>query len=348
GLDFPEDALYRSEQELATVIKVSETVAQSLKREASARIYPWKKKHVHVCDLLETSSTPDCITLGDATLDHVVGGGVFTKAITEVVGQSSSGKTQLLMQLLLTVQLPRSLGGLDAAALYVHTEGRLPTNRLHQLINSYSQKYSGIIDKEKAWNSIYTLRLNSTNAQHTVLGYQLPVMLHNTPNIRLVVIDSIASLYRGEHFELDDGGRLMKASEVCDLGIRLKKLADQHNVAVVVANQVTDDFSAGNNADQPLTDIDKRHWRWAHLPMFTSQTEKYEIDLDTFSESLSKQATLGLTWANTVNCRIRMARSSALDQITRRILCLEFSPYTSRKGCEVQIDDNGMHVKEKR
>jgi len=260
---------------------------------------------------------------------------------------SSSGKTQLLMQLLLTVQLPRSLGGLNGAALYVHTEGRLPTNRLHQLIKSYSQKYSGIINEEEAWNLIYTLRLHTTNAQHTVLGYQLPAMLQNSPNIRLVVIDSIAALYRGEHFELDDGGRLMKASEVCDLGIRLKKLADQYNVAVVVANQVTDDFTTSNSSDQPVSDLDKRYWRWAHLPMYSSQNEKYEIDLDMFSESLSKQATLGLTWANTVNCRIRMARSSALDEITRRILCLEFSPYTGRKGCEVQIDDNGMHVKEK-
>ncbi|KAH8548853.1 P-loop containing nucleoside triphosphate hydrolase protein, partial [Umbelopsis sp. PMI_123] len=285
------------------------------------------------------------ITLGDATLDHVVGGGVYTKAITEVVGQSSSGKTQLLMQLLLTVQLPRSLGGLDAAAVYVHTEGRIPTNRLQQLINSYSQKYSGIINKEKAWNSIYTMRLQTTDAQHTVLGYQLPAMLQKFHSIRLVVIDSIAALYRGEHFELDDNGRLMKASEVCDLGIRLKKLADEHNVAVVVANQVTDDFTVDNFSDQTLSDRDKRLWKWAHLPMCSSQTEMYEMDLGIFSESLSKQATLGLTWANTVNCRIRMARSSALDQITRRILCLEFSPYTNRKGCEIQIDDYGIQSK---
>lgn len=87
SLDFPEDALYRSEQELAATLKVSENVAHNLKREASSRIYPWKERHVKVCDMLDASPMPDCITLGDVTLDHVVGGGVFTKAITEVVGQ---------------------------------------------------------------------------------------------------------------------------------------------------------------------------------------------------------------------------------------------------------------------
>jgi DNA repair protein RAD57 len=249
------------------------------------------------------------------------------------------------MQLLLTVQLPRSLGGLDGAAVYVDTEGKLPTNRLHQLIASYSQKYPGIINQEKAWNSIYTLRLQTTDVQHTVLAYQLPAMLQKYPNIRLIVIDSIAALYRGEHYELNDSGRLMKASEVCDLGIRLKKLADEHNIAVVVANQVTDDFTIGNNSIQHEEALVKKYWKWAHLLMFSNQIETYELDLSTFADSLSKQATLGLTWANAVNCRIRMARSSAIDQKTRRILCLEFSPYTSRKGCEIEIDDCGIQLK---
>ncbi|GAB5586756.1 DNA repair protein rhp57 [Umbelopsis nana] len=343
--DFPEDILYRSDHELASIIKIPEAVAKTLKSTAASSVYGWEQQRICASDLLDWCDQPERITIGDATIDVVLGGGVVTRGITEVVGQSSSGKTQLLMQLLLTVQLPRSLGGLDGEAVYVYTEGKLPTNRLQQLIASYSQTYPDIIDQEKAWNSIYTMRLQTTDAQHTVLAYQLPAMLQKYPDIRLIVIDSIAALYRGEHYELNDSGRLMIASEVCDLGIRLKKLADQHNVAVVVANQVTDDFTMAPNSNIIVEDLPKKYWKWARIPMYCSQTETYELELGTFAESLSKQATLGLTWANAVNCRIRMAKSSALDQKTRRILCLEFSPFAGRKGCEIEIDDCGIRLK---
>ena len=40
----------------------------------------------------------------------VLSGGVVSPGLTEIVGESASGKTQLCMQLCLTVQLPRNLG----------------------------------------------------------------------------------------------------------------------------------------------------------------------------------------------------------------------------------------------
>jgi hypothetical protein len=87
GLDFPEDVLYRTDYELAAGVKMPEKVAQNLKNQASLNIYPWEQKHIRASDLLNLSDKPDCITLGDATLDHVLGGGVFTRGISEVVGQ---------------------------------------------------------------------------------------------------------------------------------------------------------------------------------------------------------------------------------------------------------------------
>lgn len=90
GLDFPEDVLYRTDYELAACVKIPEKVAQKLKNQASLNIYPWEQKHIRASDLLNLSDTPDCITLGDATLDHVLGGGVLTRGISEVVGQRYS------------------------------------------------------------------------------------------------------------------------------------------------------------------------------------------------------------------------------------------------------------------
>ena len=41
-------------------------------------------------------------------------GGLLSRGITEIAGESASGKTQLCMQLCLTVQLPLQLGGFSA------------------------------------------------------------------------------------------------------------------------------------------------------------------------------------------------------------------------------------------
>lgn len=49
-------------------------------------------------------------------------------------GEAGAAKTQLCLQLLLAAQLPRAVGGLDGAAVYIHTEGRAPLTRLKQLI----------------------------------------------------------------------------------------------------------------------------------------------------------------------------------------------------------------------
>ena len=40
-------------------------------------------------------------------------GGILSQTLTEISGESASGKTQLCMQLCLTVQLPKKLGGLE-------------------------------------------------------------------------------------------------------------------------------------------------------------------------------------------------------------------------------------------
>ena len=53
---------------------------------------------------------------------HLCTGGVLSRGITEIAGESASGKTQVCLQLCLTVQLPISLGGLDGGrALNLNT-----------------------------------------------------------------------------------------------------------------------------------------------------------------------------------------------------------------------------------
>lgn len=55
---------------------------------------------------------PKYITTGCQNLDALLGGGVAVRGITEVTGQSGSGKTQFTLQLSLCAQLPPDAGGL--------------------------------------------------------------------------------------------------------------------------------------------------------------------------------------------------------------------------------------------
>jgi len=53
----------------------------------------------------------EMLTLGDEALDDATEGGIPLYGITEIVGEAGVGKTQLGMQLALTVQLPVNMGG---------------------------------------------------------------------------------------------------------------------------------------------------------------------------------------------------------------------------------------------
>lgn len=53
------------------------------------------------------------LTTGCKLLDEVLQGGLVSHGITEISGESASGKTQLCLQLSLNVQLPESQGGLN-------------------------------------------------------------------------------------------------------------------------------------------------------------------------------------------------------------------------------------------
>lgn len=60
------------------------------------------------------------LSLGCPILDNFLHGGILSRGITEITGESAAGKTQLCIQLCLTVQLPGEIGGLGGG-IYIHT-----------------------------------------------------------------------------------------------------------------------------------------------------------------------------------------------------------------------------------
>lgn len=69
-------------------------------------------------------------TTGCRELDKILGGGIETGSITEVFGESRTGKTQLCHTLAVTSQLPISRGGGEGKCIYIDTEGGFRPERL--------------------------------------------------------------------------------------------------------------------------------------------------------------------------------------------------------------------------
>ncbi|XP_069772623.1 DNA repair protein XRCC3 isoform X3 [Narcine bancroftii] len=92
-------------------------------------------------------------------LDVLLGGGIPLMGITEIVGESSAGKTQICLQLCLSVQFPCSYGGRESGAVYICTEDTFPNKRLQQLI-AYQPTLRAdvpvdVVNKIKFGNSIF-------------------------------------------------------------------------------------------------------------------------------------------------------------------------------------------------
>ena len=81
------------------------------------------------------------ITFGCASLDSVTNGGIICGKITEIYGESGSGKTQIALQLALNAQLPQRLNGTRKKSIYICTENSFPIKRMNQMIVEMNKKY---------------------------------------------------------------------------------------------------------------------------------------------------------------------------------------------------------------
>jgi DNA repair protein RAD57 len=164
---------------------------------------------------------------------------------------SGAGKTQFLLTLLLSAQLPAPRG-LSSSTLYISTESALPTTRLSQLLRTHPALLS--TNPKPTLDKVISIVTPDLESQDHILRYQVPVAIRRH-GIRLIILDSVAANYRAE-FERPGAGNgqnsgvnmAQRSSELVKLGQLLRDLARDENCAVVVANQVADRFSSGGGS----------------------------------------------------------------------------------------------------
>jgi len=170
------------------------------------------------------------ITTGSKNVDELLGGkGIESKAITEAYGGYGSGKTQVGSTLAVNVQLPVDKGGANGKCVFIDTEGTFRPSRIKQIAEKMGA------NPEKVLKNIFVARAFNSDHQILLLD-KVTEMIKNGEPIKLVVIDSLTA-----HFRAEFAGRGTLADRQQKLNKymhNLMKLAEQHNLAIYVTNQV--------------------------------------------------------------------------------------------------------------
>lgn len=170
------------------------------------------------------------ISTGSKDFDELIGGGIETNGITESYGRFASGKTQVGFQIAVNAQLPRGKGGLDGSVLFLDTEGTFRPERIESIAKAAGMNPENVLE------NIMLVRTLTTEQQ--ILSLERADKLIQEKNIKLIIIDSLTSLFRSEFVGRGSlGERQQKLNQHIH---RLQTLTDKYNLAAYITNQVMD------------------------------------------------------------------------------------------------------------
>ena len=170
------------------------------------------------------------ITTGSKNFDELLGGkGVESRSITEAFGAFGSGKTQVGLTLAVNVQLPLEKGGVNGKCVFIDTEGTFRPSRIKQIAEGLGA------NPEKVLKNIMVARAFNSDHQILLLD-RVSEMIKNGEPIKVLIIDSLTAHFRAE---FSGRGQLADRQQKLNRYIHhLMKIAETHNLAVYVTNQV--------------------------------------------------------------------------------------------------------------
>ncbi|SGZ49164.1 CIC11C00000005942 [Sungouiella intermedia] len=229
-----------------------------------------------ISPLVKNPSIPS----GLQTLDKLLSGGISLGSLTEVFGSSGSGKSQFLLQIALQAQLQTNCQGMPGKCIYISTESALETRRLSQMVASNGLLPEGSLNNittiycqdEESQDHIFFTQLPSKlrTAQDNKENYTLVIIDSIGHHFRLQesFINNLAYLrtyLKQQEMELNQfptytylrsdfervtnkflrgnssfRNRSMKKLYLLDLYRHLYQMATTFNVAILIANQVSD------------------------------------------------------------------------------------------------------------
>ncbi|XP_075982704.1 X-ray repair cross complementing protein spindle B [Anticarsia gemmatalis] len=170
------------------------------------------------------------IHTGCTAIDEVLKGGLRRGTITEIYGESGSGKTQLALQIV--------LNNWAKGSVYICTEDLFPTKRFEEMKTHLPMFDPVNVDYGK---NIFVEHITETNDLLACISVRLPKLLEKT-ELSIVVIDSIAAPFRCESVNY-----IKRAEELREIAISLTAVAQKYSIAILCINQVTASFNETAN-----------------------------------------------------------------------------------------------------
>lgn len=274
---------------------------------------------------LSSISKIKCST-GCHLLDSFLAGGLPCSSLTEIVGESAACKTQLCLQLLLTATKSQAQGGLGGRAIYLYTEGEPPVGRLQDLYcRQQHRQLTSLLDRILIKSSIYSAEDLEKQLNAVVMMLERQKQQADDTHVRLVVIDSIAEIYR----DPGNGDRVSyskRSTLMFKVAAQLKRMADRFDIAIVTTNQVTD-LMRDPGDTKPKSQM--VHTAGLHL----------------ISSNREVVPSLGLAWANCVNTRIFLSKGPVAEgQQSSGLRCMQivFSPALPQSYCYFHVTAQGV------
>jgi DNA repair protein RadA len=175
--------------------------------------------------LLDNQMVRKRFSTGDKGLDEFFGGGgIESKAMTEVYGKFQTGKSQICYS---TAAATASTG---KKVLFLDTEGTFSPTRIQEIAEEKGY------DVDKTLENILARRLGSSS----MFEYYMKEITTDIQNhkFELIVVDSIIALHRAEF--LGRASLAARQQSLAKIMGRLIKIAEAYDLAVLITNQVGD------------------------------------------------------------------------------------------------------------
>ncbi|RJS88454.1 DNA repair protein RadB [Candidatus Bathyarchaeota archaeon] len=227
------------------------------------------------------------ISIGCRSLDEILGGGIPFGRVTLIYGEASTGKTTLAMRVL--VNYLRA-GGEDAnlkRALYVDSDRKFSLARFSQIAGT---------DVDEVLKRLLLCMPEDFEEQMRLIE---EVESFTAGNIRLIVLDTITSLYREEIassrdvFSLNRGLNRQLAY--------LREAAEKRDLAVLLLSQVHSTLKPGEPSIEPVSSRLLRYW------------SDIILRLDLTPQPGVRVAVLEKPRRGMMSCRFRLVPSGLVD-----------------------------------
>ncbi|EAN31805.1 Rad51 family protein [Theileria parva strain Muguga] len=192
-------------------------------------------------------SGPKHLMFGVKEIDQALNGGLLLGKVCEIYGPSGSGKTQFALSLTSEVLINNLIHSKDYVVLYIYTNGTFPIERLNEILRSKYEDAKGLIKADENFNTsqllknLYVEKVTDNDELYFTFTSKLEEMLQH--NVKLIVIDSIAALFRTVQNESYHGQRINSITKV---GLIMKRISHEYNLLILAINQASGVFNLSN------------------------------------------------------------------------------------------------------